>query len=151
MGCSWLWHLPLLALMHGEGEPTARCFGGTRPALHLARGSTSVSLQHPKAAQQTLHCCWERGKKNQCCAPERYLLKEVSSDLLSVMLMIPFLFAGKILYFQSHSPQHTSRCTYPLRQGPLASLQTWYRQGFDFATQQPSHSYLIEHLFNCYI
>ena len=80
--CSWPWHLLLLALMHGEEELAAHCFGDTRPVLHLAWGSTSLSLQHPKAARQALHRCWERGKRNRCCAPEWYLPREVSSDLL---------------------------------------------------------------------
>lgn len=30
--------------MHGEEELAARCFGGTRLALHLTEGSTSLSL-----------------------------------------------------------------------------------------------------------
>lgn len=83
--CSWPWHLPLLAWQgrtppvraaaatHGcwaalqrcaragtkAGSPC--CFGNTRLAPHLPRGSAGFSLQHCKASGQALRCCWGRG------------------------------------------------------------------------------------------
>lgn len=59
----------------------AYSFGGTRPPLALVQRSASLSPQHPEAAQQALHHCWERGERNQCRDPEWYLPREGTSDV----------------------------------------------------------------------
>lgn len=133
--CSWPWHLPLLAWQgrappvraaaatHGcwaalqrcaragtkAGSPC--CFGNTRLAPHLWRGSACFSLQHHKAAGQALRCCWGRG--SGAVLPSGTSLWICCQVFWGLCTSFPACLLGpgwKPLSFQSHSPQSASSC-----------------------------------------